>query len=158
MRCPRCKHADTRVVDSRIVRKGTAVRRRRKCDECGYRFTTYEQVQLEDAQLFVIKKDGVRQAFDSAKIRRGILLACKKRGLDDHVVDDLVERVVSQFQSSGDQEIPADRIGHAVAEGLREIDDVAYVRFMSVYQRFEDTGEFRKALDLLAGDRDEDDG
>ncbi len=151
MRCPSCQHPDSRVIDSRIVREGSAVRRRRECDECGHRFTTYEQVQLEDAQLTVIKKDGTRQPFDTAKIRRGILAACKKRDVDDEIVTELVDRVVAKIHGSGDQEIPAVRIGHAVAEGLREIDDVAYVRFMSVYQRFEDTGEFRKALDSLAG-------
>jgi len=158
MRCPRCKHAESRVVDSRIVRDGGAVRRRRECDECGFRFTTYETIQLDESQLTVVKKDGSRQPFDSDKIIRGIQLACKKRGVGQRVMDELADRVVARIHEAGDTEIQATRIGEAVAEGLRRIDDVAYVRFMSVYQRFEDSSEFRKALDQLQSDKDGDSG
>ncbi len=154
MRCPGCGHLESKVIDSRNVRDGDAIRRRRECDDCGERFTTYERV--EDAVLMVVKKDGRREAFDRDKIRRGIRLACNKRPISEDTVSELVEAVARKVHALGEREVPSKRVGHAVAEGLLDLDEVAYVRFVSVYRRFEDTAEFRRALDrLTAGSRRE---
>ncbi|MDP7114830.1 MAG: transcriptional regulator NrdR [Myxococcota bacterium] len=155
MRCPGCDHPESKVIDSRTVRDGDAIRRRRECDDCGERFTTYERI--EDTVLMVVKKDGRREAFDRDKIHRGIRLACNKRPISEDAVRELVEKVAKKAHGLGEREVPSNQVGHAVAEGLLDMDEVAYVRFVSVYRRFEDTAEFRRALDrLTAGGSGED--
>ncbi len=155
MRCPGCGHQESKVIDSRTVRDGDAIRRRRECDECGDRFTTYERI--DEVVLMVAKKDGRREPFDREKVRRGIRLACNKRQVSEEEVAELVERIARKARGWGEREVPSKRIGHAVAEVLLDLDEVAYVRFMSVYRRFQDTAEFRRALDrLTAGTREED--
>ena len=150
MRCPRCGHVESKVIDSRTLRDGEAIRRRRECEDCSLRFTTYERVE---ESLSVVKKEGAREPFDRAKVRHGIVLACKKRQVSEEVIDGLVEDVIQRVYSLGEREVESSLIGGLVADGLREIDDVAYLRFRSVYERFEDTGEFRRALDQLTDDR-----
>jgi len=151
VRCPKCGHLESKVIDSRTLREGDAIRRRRECESCSLRFTTYERLE---EPLMVVKKDHSREAFDRSKVMHGIRLACKKRKIPDSTVKGLVERVSQQMYSRGVREVDTEEIGKAVADGLRLIDDVAFVRFMSVYQQFEDTGEFRKALDQLAPEED----
>ena len=146
MRCPKCGHLESKVIDSRILREGDAIRRRRECESCNLRFTTYERLE---EPLTVVKKDLSREAFDRDKVLQGIRLACKKRKIPENTVKGLVEQVSQRMYSRGVREVATEEIGKAVADGLRGIDDVAFVRFMSVYQQFEDTGEFRKALDQL---------
>lgn len=153
MRCPGCGHNETKVVDSRILRDGEAIRRRRECEKCGNRFTTYER--HEEMALMVVKKDGSREEFDREKIRHGIMLACKKRPVPTETMDAVVDQVAQKMQNGGEREVPTDTVGEAVAEELKAIDDVAFVRFLSVYRRFEDTGEFRRALDQLVGDQED---
>ncbi len=145
MRCPSCGHLESKVVDSRTVREGEAIRRRRACEECGVRFTTYERIE----GVMVVKKDGRREEFNRSKVRDGLQIACKKRPVPTSVLDDVVDLVAREIQARGEREVPTEFIGHTVAEALRDIDEVAYVRFMSVYSRFEDTGQFRKAIDQL---------
>ena len=152
MRCPRCGQLESKVIDSRTLRDGEAIRRRRECDSCELRFTTYER--LEES-LVVTKKDGGREPFDRDKIRGGIELACKKREVSAEAVDQVVEDVVQHVYSHGAKEIPSDAIGKAVSEGLRGLEEVAFVRFMSVYRRFEDTGQFQHAIDQLERDKGE---
>jgi len=154
VRCPACGIQESKVIDSRTVRDGDAIRRRRECEECGDRFTTYERI--EETVLMVAKKDGRREPFDREKVRRGIRLACNKRPISEDDVDELVEDVLRKARSWGEREVPSKRVGHAVAQKLLDVDEVAYVRFVSVYRRFQDTGEFRRALDrLTAGDRED---
>ncbi len=155
MRCPRCGHVESKVIDSRTLRDGEAIRRRRECEDCSLRFTTYERVE---ESLTVIKKGTQREPFDRAKVRTGIVLACKKREVTAEVIDGLVEDVIQQVYSLGEREIDSRQIGGFVTEGLKAIDDVAYLRFKSVYERFEDTGEFRRALDQLTDDKGDGDG
>ncbi len=150
MRCPRCGHVESKVIDSRTLRDGEAIRRRRECEDCQLRFTTYERVE---ESLTVIKKGTGREAFDRDKIRRGIVVACKKRNVSDEIIDGLVEEVIQRVYALGEREIESRLIGGFVTQGLREIDDVAYLRFKSVYERFEDTGEFRRALDQLTDEK-----
>jgi transcriptional repressor NrdR len=148
MNCPFCRHADTRVVDSRLGKEGNNVRRRRECPECGRRFTTYERV--EEILPWVIKKDGRREAFDRSKIISGMQRACEKRPVSVEQIEALVDRLERKFQECGDKEISASLIGEAVMDTLHEVDEVAYVRFASVYRQFKDINEFMSELnDLL---------
>ncbi len=148
MNCPFCRHADTRVVDSRLGKEGNNVRRRRECPECERRFTTYERV--EEILPWVIKKDGRREAFDRAKIISGMQRACEKRPVSVEQIEALVDRLERKFQECGDKEISASLIGEAVMDMLHEVDEVAYVRFASVYRQFKDINEFMSELnDLL---------
>jgi len=153
VRCSGCGHSETKVVDSRILRDGEAIRRRRECEKCGVRFTTYER--HEEMALMVVKKDGSREEFDREKVRHGIQLACKKRPVPTETMDAVVDNVAMKMQNGGEREVATDTVGEAVAEELKKIDDVAFVRFLSVYRRFEDTGEFRRALDQLVGDQED---
>lgn len=155
MRCPRCGQVESKVIDSRTLRDGEAIRRRRECEDCSLRFTTYERVE---ESLTVVKKGSQREPFDRTKVRTGIELACKKREVSGDVIDGLVEDVIQQVYSLGEREVDSRRIGGFVTEGLKAIDDVAYLRFKSVYERFEDTGEFRRALDQLTDDKGDGDG
>lgn len=149
MHCPVCRHDDTKVIDSRSTEDGSAIRRRRACPECAYRFTTYER--LESVPLMVAKRSGGREPFDRAKVVYGVRSACKGRPVNDEQIDALAEMVEDDMrlaQISG-TEITSSTVGHAVLERLRELDKVAYVRFASVYKNFDDTSDFSRELALL---------
>jgi len=148
MKCPFCQHDDTRVVDSRLGKEGNNVRRRRECPSCGRRFTTYERV--EEILPWVIKKDGRREAFDRSKIISGMQRACEKRPVSVEQIEEMVDKLERRFQECGDKEIAASLIGEAVMDTLHSVDEVAYVRFASVYRQFKDINEFMTELtDLL---------
>ncbi|MFL5261222.1 MAG: transcriptional regulator NrdR [Anaeromyxobacteraceae bacterium] len=147
MRCPHCGHLEDRVVDSREAQEGQATRRRRECLGCARRYTTYERVEEVFPQ--VVKKDGRREAFDRRKIVEGLERACQKRPVSREQLDDLVSRVERRVQESGEREVASGFIGEAVMERLRDLDQVAYVRFASVYRAFRDVGEFMSELSNL---------
>jgi transcriptional repressor NrdR len=149
LNCPFCSHVDTRVVDSRLGREGNNIRRRRECEECGKRFTTYERV--EEMLPLVVKKDGRREAFDRQKIVAGMQRACEKRPVSIAAIEQFVDRLEQSLQESGEKEIPSNRIGEAVMTALHEIDQVAYVRFASVYREFRDINEFMAELTEILG-------
>lgn len=149
MNCPFCSHDDTRVVDSRLGKEGNNVRRRRECPECGRRFTTYERV--EEMLPWVIKKDGRREAFDRTKIISGMQRACEKRPVSVEQIEMMVDRLERFFQEAGEKEISASIIGEEVMKALQQVDEVAYVRFASVYRQFKDINEFMLELKDLLG-------
>lgn len=144
MRCPFCSHTEGKVVDSRSSKEGDSIRRRRECLKCGRRFTTYERIE-EVAQM-VIKKDGRREAFDRWKIKSGILKACEKRPVSLEQVESLIDDVERALFNSSDNEVSTEAIGSAVMDRLKDIDQVAYVRFASVYRQFKDLNEFMDEL------------
>lgn len=144
MRCPYCNHADTRVIDSRPAEDGNSIRRRRCCDECGKRFTTYEKV--ETIPLIVIKKDCNREQYDRAKIESGILSACYKRPISANDIQRTVEKVETEIFAREEKEISTSAIGEIVMEKLKELDEVAYVRFASVYREFKDVNTFMSEI------------
>jgi len=148
MRCPYCGHLEDRVVDSREAQDGQATRRRRECAGCARRFTTYERI--EEVLPQVVKKDGRRESFDRAKIVEGVATACQKRPVSTEQVQALVSAVERELQEFGEKEIRTTVIGEAVMRRLRELDEVAYVRFASVYRAFRDVGEFMTELAGLA--------
>src|SRR5512141_2709613 len=148
MRCPYCGHLEDRVVDSREAQDGQATRRRRECAGCARRFTTYERI--EEVLPQVVKKDGRREPFDRAKIVEGVAIACQKRPVSVEQVQALVGAVERELQELGEKEIRTSAIGEAVMRRLRELDEVAYVRFASVYRAFRDVGEFMTELAGLA--------
>ena len=147
MRCPYCGHLEDRVVDSREAQDGQATRRRRECLGCARRFTTYERI--EDVLPQVVKKDGRREAFDRQKIVEGLATACQKRPVSAEQIEALVAGVERQVQELGEREIRTTVIGEAVMQRLRKLDEVAYVRFASVYRAFRDVGEFMTELEGL---------
>ena len=153
MKCLYCNATESRVIDSRPTDEGLAIRRRRECVNCGRRFTTYEKI--ETVQIMVVKKDGSREAFDADKIRRGLIKACEKRPLAMHDVDALVRDVEQQIMNSLEQEVSSARIGEMVMERLRNLDEVAYVRFASVYRSFCDINTFMEELKSLLGKQNE---
>lgn len=140
MKCPYCQFPDTRVIDSRLATEGDNIRRRRECEKCERRFTTYERV--EDILPMVVKKDGSRQAFDRMKVLSGIQRACEKRPVSFDNMNAIVDHIERRLRDSETKEIPASNIGEMIMEDLRKIDDVAYVRFASVYRSFRDVNEF----------------
>ncbi|MGE0773815.1 MAG: transcriptional regulator NrdR [Sphingomonadaceae bacterium] len=142
MRCPFCAHDDSQVKDSRPTEDGAAIRRRRQCEGCGARFTTFERIQLRD--LFVLKKDGVRQAFDRSKLERSISIACRKRNIAPERIDRLISAIQRQIETSGESEVPAAQVGEMVMNGLRALDSVAYIRFASVYKDFTEARHFEE--------------
>jgi len=144
MNCPFCSNGENKVIDSRISRDGTAIRRRRECLSCGKRFTTYEYV--EDVLPVVVKKDGRREAFDRTKIVSGIKKACEKRPISMETIDDAVDRIEQECQELQLKEIPTRVIGEKIMETLHTLDAVAYVRFASVYREFRDVNEFMEEL------------
>src|SRR5512132_1145902 len=150
MRCPYCSHLEDRVVDSREAQDGQATRRRRECLGCQRRFTTYERI--EDVLPQVVKKDGRREAFDREKIVEGVATACQKRPVSAEQIEALVAGIERQVQELGEREIRTSVIGEAVMQRLRKLDEVAYVRFASVYRAFRDVGEFMSVLETLAGE------
>jgi transcriptional repressor NrdR len=148
MRCPYCGSPDTQVKDSRPSEDNTAIRRRRMCDACGGRFTTFERVQLRE--LTVVKKNGRRVPFDRDKLARSVAVALRKRSVDPERVDRMVNGIVRQLESSGETEIPSEEIGRLAMEGLKNLDEVAYVRFASVYQNFNGSEDFKEVLSELS--------
>ncbi|MCC6925869.1 transcriptional regulator NrdR [Novosphingobium sp.] len=142
MRCPFCAHDDSQVKDSRPTEDNTAIRRRRQCDSCGARFTTFERVQLRE--VTVVKSDGTREAFDRTKLDQSVALACRKRGVAQERLDQLVSGVQRQIETLGDSEVAAKSIGEMVMEGLRGLDTVAYIRFASVYRDFTEARDFEE--------------
>jgi len=159
MRCPYCGHDDTQVKDSRPTEDSSAIRRRRICSACGGRFTTFERVQLRE--LMVVKKSGRKVPFDRDKLARSVSTALRKRDVDPERVDRMISGVVRQLESLGDIEITSDQIGEFVMEGLKGLDDVAFVRFASVYKNFSTPDDFSTFLQTLADEAgprpDEDD-
>jgi transcriptional repressor NrdR len=147
MRCPVCGCVESKVLDSRPIEEGSVIRRRRECDQCGRRFTTYEK--YEEAPLVVVKKDGRREGFDRRKILNGILRACEKRPVSLASIEAVVSAIERDIRALADGEIDSVRIGELVTEHLRELDDVAYVRFASVYRQFRDINRFLEELEKL---------
>ena len=142
MRCPFCAHDDSQVKDSRPTEDNTAIRRRRQCESCGARFTTFERVQLRE--VVVIKSGGKREPFDRSKIEQSVALACRKRGIEQERIDQLVSGIQRQVETAGESEVPSARIGEMVMEGLRQLDSVAYIRFASVYRDFSEARDFEE--------------
>ena len=142
MRCPFCAHDDSQVKDSRPTEDNTAIRRRRQCEGCGARFTTFERVQLRE--IVVIKSDDGREAFDRAKIDQSVALACRKRGIGQERLDQLVSGIQRQIETLGEAEVTSKAIGEMVMEGLRQLDSVAYIRFASVYRDFGEARDFEE--------------
>jgi len=149
MRCPKCGCQDDKVIDSRASREGATIRRRRECIACEYRFTTYEEV--ERAGLLVLKRDGRREEFSKEKLLSGLKKACQKRPISPKVIEDLVERIFNDITDKYEREVPAEVIGKLVVNGLRTTDDVAYVRFASVYRRFQEATDFVHEVKKLEG-------
>ncbi len=144
MRCPFCNHKEDKVVDSRATAEQSAVRRRRECLKCGKRFTTYEYV--EDVSLMVVKKDGRREPFDRKKMLSGIMKACEKRPIGVEKMEDIATQVERAIQKKPDREVPTTKIGELLMLKLKSVDDVAYVRFASVYRQFKDVSQFMQEL------------
>ncbi len=140
MKCMYCGYTESKVVDSRSADDGNSIRRRRECLKCGKRFTTYETI--ENTPVLVIKNDGTRQPFDTAKIRNGIIKSCEKRPVAMHDIDKLVADIEKKVYNTLEQEIPSSRIGEYAMDGLKELDQVAYIRFASVYRQFRDVTTF----------------
>ena len=149
MHCPFCGADDTKVIDSRLVADGDAVRRRRECQTCGERFTTFETAELVMPK--VVKSSGVREPFDEEKLRRGMQRALEKRPVSVEEIESSVNRIMHELRSTGERELPSRRVGEAVMRELRKIDAVAYVRFASVYRDFQDVSEFQEEIQRLAG-------
>jgi transcriptional repressor NrdR len=147
MHCPFCQHDDTRVIDSRVSDDGATIRRRRECPQCGERFNTFETAELKLPA--VVKGDGRREAFDEAKLRRSFAKALQKRPVGEEQVDAAVRAVTHALRTSGERELASRRIGEFVMEELRKLDQVAYVRFASVYRKFEDVQAFREEIERL---------
>ena len=149
MRCPSCGHGEDRVLDTRGVREGLAIRRRRECLACQHRFTTYEYVEIGTFQ--VVKKDGRREAFQREKLVHGLAKACEKRPISATVIEEVADRIESELARTGKSEVRSSDIGARVLEALRQLDPVAYVRFASVYQSFSDIRQFLETISELPG-------
>ena len=152
MRCPSCQSLDTQVKDSRPTEDSSAIRRRRVCLSCGFRFTTFERVQLRE--LVVIKRNGRRVPFDRDKLMRSVQIALRKRNVDPERVEQMVSKIVRELESLGENEVSSEIIGETVMAHLRDLDDVAYVRFASVYRNFRERKDFEQALAELEGEED----
>ena len=151
MKCPYCNHPDTRVIDSRPAEDGSAIRRRRSCDECGKRFTTYERV--ETIPLIIIKKDNNREQYNRSKIERGIIRACYKRPVSAEAIQKAVERIEIKIFNLEAKEVSSTDVGEIVMDELKELDEVAYVRFASVYREFKDVNTFMDEIKKMMLDR-----
>lgn len=147
MRCPYCGSEDTRVTDSRPVEESNSIRRRRQCDHCGKRFTTYEKI--ETIPLVVIKKDNTRQQYERSKIEAGVMRACYKRPIPVADIGKMIDRIETDLYNRGSGEVKSSEIGEMVMDGLKDLDPVAYVRFASVYREFKDVGTFMDELKKL---------
>ena len=152
MKCPFCGFLESKVVDSRPAEEGGSIRRRRECLKCSKRFTTYETI--ESLPLLVIKKDGVRQSFDRSKLLKSLMRACDKRSVSLKELEDLVTDIEQQLLNSLEREIPSSKLGDLVMERLRGVDEVAYVRFASVYRQFKDVSTFLTEVDKLLNTRE----
>ena len=152
MRCPSCASLDTQVKDSRPTEDSAAIRRRRVCLSCNFRFTTFERVQLRE--LTVIKRNGRRVPFDRDKLLRSVQIALRKRPVEPERIEQAVSKIVRELESQGESEISSETIGEMVMEALRSLDDVAYVRFASVYRNFREAKDFHELLGELKGDED----
>jgi transcriptional repressor NrdR len=152
MRCPHCGERETRVVDSRDLDDAATIRRRRECAACATRFTTYERV--EAARLVVVKSDGIRQEFDREKLAAGLRKALTRRPVPDTAADQAADAIETELRASGQSEVPSAQIGSLAMQRLREVDQIAYIRFASVYQSFEDLEALKREVDLLYNDRD----
>jgi transcriptional repressor NrdR len=155
LRCPFCSHENSQVKDSRPAEDGAAIRRRRQCEDCGARFTTFERVQLRD--LTIVKAGNRRESFDRVKLERSIAIACRKRPVAPERIDRLVSSIQRQVETSGESEIPSSEIGEMVMAGLKALDPVAYIRFASVYKDFRearDFEEFAGAVSEAGGEAD----
>jgi transcriptional repressor NrdR len=142
MRCPFCAHDDSQVKDSRPTEDNASIRRRRQCSSCGARFTTFERVQLRE--VVVVKSGDRREPFDRSKLEHSIALACRKRGIEQERLDQLISGIQRQVETSGEAEVPSAHIGELVMEGLRQIDSVAYIRFASVYRDISEARDFEE--------------
>ena len=151
MRCPYCNFPESKVIDSRPTDESNSIRRRRECLSCGKRFTTYETV--ESVPLVVVKKDGSRQAFDRNKILNGLVKACEKRPVSMEVLEKTVSEIEQKLLNSMDREVPSERVGELVMDALKEVDQVAYVRFASVYRQFKDIDTFMAELNKLLAEK-----
>ena len=151
MKCPFCGHLEDKVVDSREGKEGSSIRRRRECLRCRRRFTTYEHI--EDVLPVVVKKDGRREVFDRNKILSGLKKACEKRPVGIEALEDAVSRIEKKVQESGEKELPSTMIGEEVMRELHNLDEVAYVRFASVYREFKDVNQFMEELRYMLKDR-----
>ena len=151
MRCPRCNMAGTRVIDSRDLESGSTIRRRRECEACAHRFTTYERP--EGARLTVVKRDGSRQDFDRTKLQTGLMKALEKRPVTIERVERAVDDIEAALRTRGEQEVPSKEIGRLATEALRDIDQLAYIRFASVYHSYEDIDTLKREVDRLMKQR-----
>ncbi|MEA4955951.1 MAG: transcriptional regulator NrdR [Pseudoflavonifractor sp.] len=147
MKCPYCGYLDSKVVDSRPAEDGTSIRRRRECLECHKRFTTFEI--MESLPMMVVKKDGSRQSFDRSKVLGGMLRACEKRPVSFSTLEKMAEEIEQTLQNEMDREVPSAKIGEMVMDRLKDVDEVAYVRFASVYRQFKDISTFMSELNKL---------
>jgi transcriptional repressor NrdR len=152
MRCPSCSSLDTQVKDSRPTEDSAAIRRRRVCLTCNFRFTTFERVQLRE--LLIIKRNGRRVPFDRDKLARSIQISLRKRNVDPERVEQTISKIVRELESLGESEVSSETIGEIAMEHLRALDDVAYVRFASVYRNFREAKDFEAVLDELSGDEE----
>ena len=146
MHCAKCKHVDTRVLDSRLTQEGKAIRRRRECDKCHYRFTTFERMEM--SSFVVVKRDGSREPYSREKAERGLWKACEKRPVTQERIDKMLNELEEHWARYG-KEVPAHLIGEGLMDQLRKVDDVAYIRFASVYRQFRDLETFRKEVQKL---------
>ena len=151
MKCPFCSFEDSKVVDSRPTDEGTSIRRRRECLHCGKRFTTYETV--ESLPMVVVKKDGSRQSFDRNKVMNGLIRACEKRPVSFSTMEEIVNEIEQTLQNEMEREVSSAEIGELVMERLKKVDEVAYVRFASVYRQFKDINTFMRELNKLLADK-----
>ena len=147
MRCPKCGCQDDKVIDSRASREGATIRRRRECLSCAHRFTTYEEI--ERARLIILKRDGRREEFSKEKLMVGLRKACQKRPVSEEAIDDLADKIVDDLASTFDREVPFVEIGERVMAGLRGLDPVAFVRYASVYRRFDEARDFVQEVKKL---------
>jgi transcriptional repressor NrdR len=153
MRCPFCAHEDTQVKDSRPTEDNTSIRRRRQCNSCGARFTTFERVQLREVVIVKAGPDGAehkREPFDRSKLEKSVALACRKRDVSQERIDQLVSGIQRQVETAGDAEVPSSRIGEMVMDGLKQLDSVAYIRFASVYRDFSEAKDFEEFASTVA--------
>ena len=151
MKCPYCGEIDNKVIDSRLSKDAVSIRRRRECIACSRRFTTYEHI--EEIPIMIIKKDGRREVFNRDKVRVGIHKACEKRGISMNVIDDFLDELERDLREMGEKELPSNTIGEKVMIKLHKLDDVAYVRFASVYREFKDVNDFVSELKTLLSRR-----
>ncbi len=151
MKCPFCTHMENKVIDSRLSKDGQVIRRRRECADCGKRFTSYERI--EEVLPMVVKSDGRRETFDHNKVVMGLQSACEKRPVSTQAIEDLVDEIEKQLQETGEKEVESALIGEEVLVRLAEIDDVAYIRYASIFRNFADLSEFASELNALLAER-----